>query len=273
MKPELSVIITWCNRPELRRTLAENRSLFDRYDTEVIVVNCAGSQADLRETLSGPRPRQLCFVDVETSVFNKCLSQNLGASIAQADRLFLLDSDIVLTEDFFPAAFDTITEQRFFTIERALESEPEPASPDDHLEEMIHQLSFVGRGGRKATARVHRVLHDGSRNAPGLIVLARKHFLEVDGMNSDLNGYGFEDRDLLLRLQFALGLEERSAGTVLHLSHKNEAQHEAWRDRQKSEHLNFAACLKNYRAGHYRGTYSDDVAQWKQKMFVERLDS
>jgi predicted glycosyltransferase involved in capsule biosynthesis len=104
------------------------------------------------------------------------------------------------------------------------------------------------------------------------MMLAREHFLAVGGMNADLSGYGWEDRDLLLRLQFALGLEERSAGSVLHLSHKNEAQHPAWQDRQKSEHLNFVACFTNYRAGHYAGTYYDDVSVWKEKMSVEDFD-
>src|SRR5215213_4769321 len=217
MKPELSVIITWCNRPELERTLGENRQLFERYDAEVIVVNCAGSQADLSKILSQPRPRRLSRVDLQTTVFNKCLAINLGVSAAQSDHIFLLDADIVLTEDFLRTAFGIIADQHFFTVERVVESEPEPLPPNDHLEEMTHRMSFVGRGGRKATAMVRRTLRDDSRNAPGLVMLARKHFLEVGGMNADLQGYGWEDRDLLLRLQFLLGLEERSGGTVMHL--------------------------------------------------------
>ena len=273
MKPELSVIITWYDRPELRRTLAENGLILDRYEAEVIVVNCGGSETELREVLSGPGPRRLRRVDVQTTVFNKSLALNLGASVAQSERLFLLDADIILKEDFLPTAFEAVAARRFFTVERVLESNPEPSPPQDHsqdhLEEMTNQLSFVGRGGRRATAAVRRRFHEGSRNAPGLVVLAREHFLKVGGMNADLLGYGWEDRDLLLRLQFALGLEELSAGTVIHLSHKDESQHEAWRDRRKGEELNFAACVKNYRAGHYAGTYYDDLSVWKEKFFLE----
>lgn len=269
MKPELSVIITWYNRPELQHTLAENRLLFERHDAEVIVVNCGGSEVDLRGALSGPGPRRLRRVSVRTDVFNKSLALNLGASVAHSDRLFLLDADIILTEDFLPTAFDAVAAQHFFTVERVLESEPQPLPPEDHLEEMAHQISFVGRGGRRAAATVRRRFHESSRNAPGLVVLAREHFLRVGGMNADLHGYGWEDRDLLMRLQFALGLEERSAGTVTHLSHKVEAQHPAWRDRQKSEHLNFVACMKNYRAGHYAGTYYDDLAVWEGKFSLD----
>jgi glycosyltransferase involved in cell wall biosynthesis len=269
MRPQLSVIITWYDRPELRRTLDENRHVFDRHEAEVIVVNCGGSEAGLRDVLSGAGPRRLRRVDVQTTVFNKSLALNLGASVAQSDRLFLLDADIILKEDFLPAAFEAVAARRFFTVERVVESDPEPLPPQDHLEEMTNQLSFVGRGGRRATATVRRRFHEGSRNAPGLVVLAREHFLKVGGMNADLFGYGWEDRDLLLRLQFALGLEERSAGTVIHLSHKDESQHEAWRDRRKGEQLNFAACVKNYRAGHYAGTYYDDLSVWKEKFSLE----
>jgi glycosyltransferase involved in cell wall biosynthesis len=269
MKPELSVIITWCNRPELRRTLDANRPLFDRHDAEVIVVNCGGPEAELRRVSSGPGPRGLRRVNVQTTVFNKSLALNLGASVAQSERLFLLDADIILGEDFLPAAFDAVAARGFFTVERVVESNPEPPRPQDHLEEMTNQLSFVGRGGRRATATVRRRFHEGSRNAPGLVVLAREHFLQVGGMNADLLGYGWEDRDLLLRLQFALGLEERSAGTAIHLSHQDEAQHEAWRDRRRGEQLNFAACIKNYRAGHYAGTYYDDLSAWEGKFSLE----
>ena len=266
-KPELSVIITWCNRPELERTLTENRPLFDRYNTEVIVVNCAGLQADLHKILSRARPNRLSCVNVQTTVFNKCLAINLGVSVARSERLFLIDADILLTEDFLPTAFDIVGERHFFTVERVLESDPEPL--DDQLKEMATSISFVARNGRKAMATVRRGLHNDSRNAPGLVMLTRALFLEVGGMNADLRGYGWEDRDLLLRLQFALGLEERSAGTVIHLSHKDEAQHAAWRNRQQSENWNFAAVLKNYRAGHYAGTYYDDLVVWKDKVSVE----
>jgi Glycosyltransferase like family 2 len=268
MKPDLSVIITWCNRAELERTLAENGPLFDRYNAEVIVVNCAGSQANLRKILSRAQPGRLSCVNVQTTVFDKCLAINLGVSVAQSERLFLLDADILLTEDFLPTAFDIVGERHFFTVERVLESDPQP-SPDNQLEEMKTHISFVSRDGRKAMATVRRGLGDDSRNAPGLVMLARKHFLAVGGMNADLRGYGWEDRDLLLRLQFALGLEERSAGSMIHISHKDEDQHVAWQDRQKSEQWNFAAVLKNYRAGHYAGTYHDDLVIWKDKVSVE----
>src|ERR1044072_8347404 len=183
MKPELSVIISWCDRPELTRTLAENRLLLERYDAEVIVVNCAGSQANLRQILSAPRPHRLRCVDLQATLFNKSLALNMGASIAQSDRLFLLDTDIILNEDFLPIAFDVVAGQRFFTVERVFESVPEPVPPDDQLEEMTNKISFVSKDGRTATVAVRRNLLNSSRNAPGLVLLARKHFLEVGGMN------------------------------------------------------------------------------------------
>ena len=271
MKPQLSVIITWFNRPELRRSLGENCLIFDRYDVEVIVVNCGGSKTELHKILSGPGPRSLRCLNIPATVFNKSLAINVGASTAQSERLFLLDADIVLTDDFLPVAFDTVAQQCFFTVDRVLESDREPWPLDDHLEEMAHQISFLAKDGRKATTTIRRRLHEGSRSGPGLIVLARQHFLEVGGMNADLHGYGWEDRDLLLRLQFALGLEERSAGKVLHLSHQDESQDAAWRDRETGERLNSAACVKNYRAGHFAGTYYDDLRIWKERISLNDL--
>jgi len=264
-KPGLSVIVTWCNRTELALTLDKNSEILNQHDAEVVIVNCGGSEADFAEVLAGPKPRRIQPVHVDTQIFNKALAINLGASVARSDRLFFLDADVILKEDFLDAAFEVLAAQRCFTVLRVFESKPQQLPVTDQLDEMSYSISFVARNGRQATGAVMRRFREGSRNAPGLVVLNREHFLRVGGMNADLQGYGWEDRDLLFRLQFALGIEELSAGAVIHLSHGDEVRHEAWRNTAKSEQENFAVCMKNYRAGYYFGTYQDDLVVWKDK--------
>ena len=268
MKPEVSVIITWCNRPELALTLEKNREILDRHNAELVIVNCGGSDTAFAEVLGGSKPERIQRVRVATQIFNKSLAINLGVSLCHSDRLFFLDTDVILKEDFLTGAFAALDAQRFFTVERVFDSNPEPLPATDHLDELSYSVSFVATNGRQATTAVVRRFSEGSRNAPGLVLLNRAHFLQVGGMNADLQGYGWEDRDLLFRLQLALGLEELSAGAVIHLSHADESRHESWRNSAKSEQENFAACVTNYRAGHYYGTYHDDLIVWKDKFTV-----
>lgn len=271
-KPELSVIIPWSNRPVLQETLPRNRRVFDRHNLEIIIVNCGGDEVQLRELLREHDPARFNCLKIETSVFNKPLALNIGVSASRSPHLFFLDADVILREDFLPSAFEAFNAGHFVTVDRVVESHPRPFGDDNQLYEMAYSISFVAKNGRKAHIETNRVrFTDGSRSAPGLVLIAREHFLAVDGMNSDLEGWGWEDNDLLLRLQFALNLTVHRTGSALHLTHGDEERNWAGIKRGASEKLNFAACLKNYRAGHYFGTYRNDVAMWKDRCRLERL--
>lgn len=90
--PVLSVIIPWCDRPEIAATLAHNRAQLSRSGREVIVVSCGGEPGELGrllEPLAWPGPRS---VHVPTPAFNKGIALNLGVWAARAATLFLLDA-------------------------------------------------------------------------------------------------------------------------------------------------------------------------------------
>ena len=106
------------------------------------------------------------------------------------------------------------------TAERVFESRVQYEDAASELEELVYSIKLSVRGGREASVETNRVrFSDGSRSAPGIVMLAREHFLEVAGMNSDLQGWGWEDLDLLVSLQLALSLRQQQAGAVVHLTH------------------------------------------------------
>jgi glycosyltransferase involved in cell wall biosynthesis len=266
-EPKLSVIIPWYNRPEIRVTLEENRRELSLPDIEVVVVNCGGDAGQLGAALTGHDLGGLRCVEITGDAFNKSLALNLGVFAARAERLFFLDTDVVLREGFIASALASLDETCFVNVDRVYESQPAASDGADGLEEFAHVVRFVARGGRSAQVETNRVrFADGSRSGPGLVVLARRHFLQVDGMNSDLEGWGWEDLDLLLRLQFVLGLEARRAGAVTHLTHGDASRSFGGQSQAAREQMNFASCVKNYRAGYFYGTYADDVRTWGARL-------
>jgi glycosyltransferase involved in cell wall biosynthesis len=267
--PPLSVVIPWADRPEIGITLRRNAPLFAAAGAEVVVVNCGGDPDRLAEALAGVPLPGLRRVEVPASGFNKGLALNLGVSAARSGRLFLLDADVVLQEDLLPRGIGLLDRPCFVTIDRVLESQPPRQINRPGLREVAHVVELVGPRNRKVRLETNRVrFRDASRSGPGLILLTREHFLAVDGMNSDLEGWGWEDLDLLARLQLALRLPRRRWGSVVHLSHGDDVRRFDGPAPAANEQRNYAMCLINYGLGHYRGTCGDDVATWGDRIVL-----
>ncbi|MFB1483886.1 glycosyltransferase family 2 protein [Corallococcus sp. RDP092CA] len=265
-RPVLSIVIPWKDRPELGVTLKRNRRFFTAHPYEVVVVNCGGSPALFREGLHAARFPGLRGVELPGTPFNKSLALNVGASDARADCLFFLDTDVVLKSDFLEAARERLGRKHFVTVDRVFESEPARERRESKLRELAYAVHFVDEQGREARVETNRVhLGDGSRSGPGMVLMRRKHFEAVNGMNSDLAGWGWEDLDLLVRLQLELGLTQRRHGDVLHLTHGDDRRDLAGQTRAQSEHLNLARCMESYHQGHYWGTRVDDATTWKAR--------
>jgi len=268
-EPPLSVVIPWADRPEIAITLRRNAPLFTAVGAEVVVVNCGGDPDRLTEALAGVPLPGLRRVEVPATGFNKGLALNLGISAARSGRLFLLDADVLLQEGLLPRGIGLLDRPCFVTVDRVLESQPLRQIERPGLREVAQIIELVGPRNRKVRLETNRVrFRDASRSGPGLILLAREHFVAVDGMNSDLEGWGWEDLDLLARLQLALRLPRRRWGSVVHLSHGDEVRRFEGPEPAANEQRNQAMCLVNYGLGHYQGTWADDVATWSDRIAV-----
>ena len=270
-EPKLSIIIPWRNRPEIQTTLQANQSIFNAHDVEVIVVNCGGDNEQILKASAGTKIKQLQCLELGSGQFNKALALNIGAFAARSKRLFFLDTDILLKEDFLSSALAMLDEGCFVTVDRVFESQQGTKAEPGYLEEFAHVIELLGKDNRKARIETNRVrFSEASRSAPGLVMLERQHFLQVEGMNSDLEGWGWEDLDLLVRLQFVLNISQRRTGAVVHLTHSDQSRNLGGQTRTASEQLNSSICIENYRVGHFLGTYSDDAARWSDKLVAHR---
>ena len=268
MIPQISIIVPWCNRPNIGRMLEQNSSSFRRANAEVLLVNFGGEQTRLRQLLGDSPPAFLRVLDIDFQGFNKCCAQNLGVEASRAERLFLLDEDIVLQEDTLDAALDVLERRRcFVTVQRVDESEPaERHSPV--LESVAFSTEFRAPGGRRVAIETNATyLQSGARAGPGLACMEKADFLRIKGTNSMIHGRGWGDIDLIARLQFALDLERVQLGRATHFSHST---HEPWayddRTRAQSEPDNYLRCLENYANGRFMGTYAIDLDRWKAKV-------
>lgn len=265
--PLLSIIISWCNRPEIKISLRANRRAFMEQDAEVLVVNCGGDAAQLAGAFAGLDLGRLRCVEVGCDAFNKSLALNLGVHAARGEKVLFLDSDVLLHDGFVTSALAALDDDSFVTADRLQEAQPRRDDAENALEEFAHVVQFVTKDGRRAQVETNRVsFTDGSRSGVGLAVLARRHFLEVNGMNSDLEGWGWEDLDILLRLQFVSGLEHRRVGAATHLTHDDTKRNLGGQTQAALEQMNFATCITNYRAANFYGTYSEDVQAWGARL-------
>lgn len=256
----LSIVIPWANRDELAHTLLANAALLARYDAELVVVDCGGDPGRCHAALALAGV-PVTLVEVPADGFNKALALNLGVHAASGDALMFLDADVILTGDWLGDGLAAVKDGAFVTVERVRESAP---SPDPihgrELQALAHVVEFVTAAGEVIRVETNRrQFDDGSRGGPGLICLRRDHFVAVDGMNSDLLGWGWEDVDLVARLQLAGVAPRRTIGEAVHLSHDDSVRVVSAGARQHSERNNFSVCVANYRLGWFHGTLVDDV--------------
>jgi glycosyltransferase involved in cell wall biosynthesis len=262
--PQISTIIPWSNRPELAITLRENQAQLASSASEIIVVNCGGDSGMVEQAVR--QIPNLKLANIGVNAFNKALALNVGASLAQGETLFLMDADVRLAPHLIERmAARTSPGSAFTTVERLTESEP-AMEPGGAVAEVAHSIELVLLDGMRISLDTNRIRYsDGSRSAPGLLMVARKDFYGVGGMNSDLQGWGWEDLDLIIRLKAKGHLEHHFVGEAMHLSHGDDKRsfHSA---KGQDEVENFLVCLANYRLGHFVGTYEDDKTTRSNKI-------
>jgi N-terminal domain of galactosyltransferase len=261
-----SVVIPWWRRPEIGRTIPANAELFSRYAAEVIIVDCGHDPEELPALLDGCPPVAIRHILLPMPAFNKCLANNIGAFCSSAPLLFFCDADIELTASAFTESAVLLqADACFVQIHRVRESQPLLYDWHIAIREQIETRELVYRDGRRAILRSF-AWDDGSRCGGGLLLMKRHDFTAVGGFNSALTRYGFEDHDLQLRLQLALGLKPVEAGDVLHLSHGDDVRNIRGASHDADQRANMAICIENYSRGELSGTYTRDIAEWGNRI-------
>jgi glycosyltransferase involved in cell wall biosynthesis len=263
----VSVIISWSNRPEIEMALALNAPEFDSVGAEVMVVNCGGDGAMLGAAIKRSGYQDVRRIDIPASKFNKCLAINLGVHLCRGKVLFLLDTDMILDAGFLKAAVSLVSAVNYVTVERVVEKEAKAPTPS-YLTSMSQKTEFTCRDGKIIRFEHERLyFDDNSRVGYGQVVMRKEDFHAIGGMHSQMEGWGYEDQDLHLRLNAVQGLSVVRVGRATHLTHgDNKRSLEGGTTKSASHKLNVAIGYDNYARGNFIGTYSADVAQWAARI-------
>lgn len=280
-KPPLSILIPWCQREELQLTLVANTPVFRALEAEVLVLNCAGDSERVGHLIAASEAIAVRQLDISAPRFNKALALNIGLSCSRSDTVLTLDADVTLLGDALVEAKALTKNHSFVTIEWVYESEP----PDDvkqpefanNFSDLANNFVVAVESGaflefhfRDGTTFQHQLsrrdLFGNKRAGPGLLLAAKRDLLEIHGFNSELQSWGWEDDDVLVRLQH-VGLRRVQKGEALHLAH-GDNRRILRGPRRQSDLANFLRCCRNYNDGLFLGTYHSDVA-WAEGRVTE----
>lgn len=260
----VSIVIPWRDRAQIATTIptfiAEARAV----GGEVVLVNLGGNESDLRRYLGSHADGLRVVNRYAAEHFSKPRAMNIGAALCTHDVLFFCDCDVVLEAGSVAALRDAVLGDAgtFATLRYVVEAVP--TEKKGHILRCDYALRIILRSGREVRIENHE--HDmpaGHRKAPGLLCVRREHFREIQGYNSHLSGWGWEDQDMICRLTLGLGLRRRSMGQGVHLTHDDEQRTTAYEQKDKwlSRDRAFRHALAAYDRGEFLGTLSADSAE------------
>ena len=265
----VSIVIPWCNRPEIARSLPGNEAWLQETQAEVIIVSSACDSHQLRELVAPSSYRGIRLLHIDgVEHFNKPECLNVGTFFSRTDWVLTLDADIILNSAFLEASFKAIADrERFTTVKEVAELGPEirtqPSDPHGAILQRIITTEVVHEMG---TARhQYGVDKHGTRSGVGLVLVKKEHFVAVQGLNSNLRGWGYEDFDFQIRLQLGRGLERIYLGHAEHVSHASALS------ANLSHSRNISIAWQNYAQGKLDGTYQIDVDRLKSRVVESAL--
>ncbi|WP_425390964.1 galactosyltransferase-related protein [Ekhidna sp.] len=246
----ISVIITAFNKPELERSLVENKELWtDPYYQLILVCN---RNKEFLQLLKNINAKNYKVIQYDFKKFNKSRAINIGVYHSNFDIIFLMDADIIIKADTLKER--KLSKNEFLTIRKVFESDNNQRVKDGFISEIHNVKRFVTKDGKNIDVPTSsNYITDGSRSGIGQCTLFKKDFFAVNGMNSNLENWGWEDCDLFIRLSY-IGLSHDQFGEAIHISHTN---------RQVDANLsNFRHCLANYYKQNFLGTYDQDIIKF-----------
>jgi hypothetical protein len=262
----LSIIVPWRDRGELKQTLPSLVEATRLVGGDLTVVNFGGS-ADLLESQTrdydGVRVAQVS----DRPFFSKACCQNLGAACTGLPLLFFCDCDIVLNPGMVRGLADRLVSETgvFATLAGVRETEVNSRRAG-HITRFGYQLEIHTADGRALRIIDHEEdATDGTRQAPGLLLVRRADFLAINGYNSRLPaGWGWEDQDMIARLTLGAGLSRILDGFARHISHDDHARiahYPPVKDRWESRDRMFRQALANYDRKDFLGSYDRDIEE------------
>ncbi len=262
----ISIIISWNNRSEIKLSIPSLLCSAKALDGEVIIVNFGGNKKQLTSLL-GDYKNLVKVVSVKSKQFNKTWAQNIGFHHAKHDYIFFCDCDIILNTNIIIKLHEylRINKKCFATLSSVKETSINSRG-GNNLSSFGYQLKLKINSGRTVSIIDNEEdSSSGTRNAPGLLMVHKNHFIKINGYNGRLFGWGWEDQDIICRLTLAANLKRFIFGSALHISHDSHSRMQSYNnfsDRWESRDRMFRNALFNYDNNDFSGTYLEDIKKF-----------
>lgn len=239
-------------------------------DSDVIVVNCGGDGEWLKSVLDSNDIVSVTQIDIPAARFNRSLALNIGIHAAAPGVIFLLDADVLLTENIRKYV-EICAEQKCFGMFPQTTGIPEaepsfvPSLPGSFLKTIISSsdTSFVWADG--SATRIERTRSDllsCRRLLPGLLLVHKQYLTGIGGFRSSFVGWGWDDTDVQLRLH-RFGLQPIDVDVeVQHIDHGDDKRDLAGDSKDDVLRKNRERAFRSYSNGEFYGSLDVDLKAW-----------
>ena len=273
-----TAVIPWKNRPELKTSLGYNAAIFNNLSIKVVIVNCGGDNKQLKDIVrtSGITTE---LIYLPTATFNRSLALNIGSYYSSSDLLFLVDADVLANQDSLVEAIAYLKHDNncVITIKELMESIPEHTPPyfdrgclkEVTLTQLTH---FVWSNGSTTSVPNWRSnLQNGSQGGQGQLIVKRQDLLRIGGYDSEFVGWGFEDIDVLIRLQHVLHARHEQIGEATHISHGDDIRNIDFGPKHVTNRRNRLFAFAKYGEGQFDGSILKDNHDWSTALDICRV--
>lgn len=253
MLNDLTIIMTVKDRSEIIETLQYlDKEFKELRPLEILIVSQDKSILYLESEL-----RNLHHINTIVKIiqypcekFNKSLAINIGISKAKGEKILQLDVDIQIDLFNLEQMVKGLVKDSFVILKEIKESEEDVIEGD--IKEFKFSLGFKFLNIDISVDTSKYYFNTGTRMAPGMLLAWKKDLIQVQGYDSNLEGYGFEDIDIIIRLK-ALGRKLFEIGCGHHILKITDVS------RRKSDSNNLWYCVDKYHVGNFLGTMDQDL--------------
>lgn len=258
-----SIIIPTYRKPQLSSCL---RSLCDETPglKEVVLVF---PYTDPPELPDGNFPFKVELHPVPPP-FNKSKCLNEGLRHVLSEVVLTSDADILWTPRALRGLVESARRSGTFTYIHSV-GESGGAMPSLSRKRYTYRIDLPSTIHIKADEPCPDSL---TRPGYGLVAAPRDAWLDVGGYKDRLRGWGWEDRDLLMRAEL-LGYRPRSSESVTHISHGNELRHlpQVGMTPEHYRNRNIFRSLADIKRGRLRGPLSESPCPRKDETASFRI--
>jgi glycosyltransferase involved in cell wall biosynthesis len=231
---KVALIIATYNWPSALECCLNSLLLQSKMPDEIIIAD-DGSTEDTKlliQQFSTLHKIPLSHVWHEDTGFKLAHIRNKAIAKAQSDYIIQIDGDIIMHTDFVKDHYDNAEECRYLKGSRVLMNEESSAHFLYHKKE---QPSFLSSGIVNRLNAVHisifqklffKKITNPFKIRGCNMSFWRKNFIDVNGYNEDIAGWGREDSELVMRFINGniFGKTLKFGGIAFHLYHKENSK-------------------------------------------------